>query len=122
MGVYHEPYPVGNSCEVVTNPVAFFRRERPLQNWSPEEPDWSLGVPRGAKQASYAGLWALRELPWRDAARVDAAIYASRARAKVPLPQSPVIQPEVRLKFRAVVRLGAYPFERTLTVWWIVRR
>jgi hypothetical protein len=36
MGEYHEPYPAGNSCVVVINPVAFFRLERSLHSGLPE--------------------------------------------------------------------------------------
>ena len=71
---------------------------------------------------SHAGLWALRELPWRDAARVDAAImrFAATGQGVVaPVRDKPT---ELRLKVPPyVARLGANPFERVLTVWWIFR-
>jgi len=71
---------------------------------------------------SHAGLWALRELPWRDAARVDAAVtrFAAYGEGSVaPVRGDPT---EIRLKVPPYgVRLGVNPFERVLTVWWIAR-
>lgn len=78
--------------------------------------------PRWEVVWSHAGLWAFRELPWREAARVDAAVmrFAMTGEGVVaPVRGDPT---EIRLKVPPyVVRLGVDPFERILTVWWIVR-
>lgn len=71
---------------------------------------------------SHAGLWALRELPWRDAARVDAAVMRFAATGEGVVATIDGDPAEVRLKVLPYgVRLGVNPFERVLTVWWIVR-
>lgn len=78
--------------------------------------------PRWEVVWSHAGLWAFRELPWREAARVDAALmrFAMTGEGVVaPVRGDPT---EIRLKVSPyIVRLGVDPFERILTVWWIVR-
>ena len=72
---------------------------------------------------SHAGLWAFRELPWRDAARVDAAVMRFATTGEGVVAQISGNPTEIRLKIPGfVVRLGADPFERTFTVWWIGRR
>ena len=72
---------------------------------------------------SHAGLWALRELPWRDAALVDAAVMRFAATGEgvvAPIYGDPT---DIRLTVPPYgVRLGVDPFERVLTVWWMVRR
>lgn len=71
---------------------------------------------------SHAGLWILRELPWRDAARVDAALlrFANTGEGSISVVASDPT--EIRLKIPGyVVRLSADPFARILTVWWILR-
>lgn len=71
---------------------------------------------------SHAGLWSLRELPWRDAARVDAAVMRFAATGEGVVATIDGDPTEVRLKVLPYgVRLGVNPFERVLTVWWIVR-
>ena len=56
---------------------------------------------------SHAGLWALRELPWRDAARIDAAVMRFEATNEQALQR---IQQDFRRALLAVKPDAQLPF------------
>ena len=71
---------------------------------------------------SHAGLWSLRQIPWRDGGRVDAAVMAYAASGQGKLKR---INGDPRQLLLLVapyaVRLTLDPFDRKIVVWWVFR-
>jgi hypothetical protein len=72
---------------------------------------------------SHSGLWSLRQLPWRDAARVDEALLRFAATGEGRIAAVADDPTGARLLVPPfVVRLTLDPLSRRMTVWWIFRR
>jgi hypothetical protein len=71
---------------------------------------------------SYPGLWALRQLPWRDAADVDAAVQLFATSGEGHVERVRGAPTGLWLKVPPhVARLSIDKTTRTITVWWVCR-